>query len=81
MCVTVARYRLGRRPARAVARGAFGRLGTLALLETLAPLRRCHYLLSRSSLIIPWSAAMTSSRSTRDLVNRSCSLNALVGAR
>jgi len=39
------------------------------------------YLLSRSSLIIPWSAAMTSSRSTRDLVKRSCSLNALVGAR
>jgi hypothetical protein len=34
----------------------------------------------RSSLMISWSAAITSSRSTRDLVNRSCRLNALVGA-
>src|SRR5688500_2873349 len=33
-----------------------------------------------SSLMIASSASMTSSRSTRDLVNLSCSLNALVGA-
>ena len=37
--------------------------------------------LSRSSLMMASRAAITSSRSTRDLVNRSCSLNALVGAR
>jgi hypothetical protein len=43
--------------------------------------RDSSYLASRSSLMMSCSAAMTSSRSTRDFVNRSCSLNAFVGAR
>ena len=39
---------------------------------------RAYWLLS--SLMMAWSASITSSLSTRDLVNRSCRLNSLVGA-